>query len=453
MNKGLDVVVLAAGKGTRMRSRRPKVLHPLGGQPVLEHVLRAAEALSPQRIAVVVGHGGEDVQATFSGRALTFVDQGEPLGTGHALLAAREAVTAETLLVLPGDVPLLTSHALERLVTEHVRQQVDVSFLTFSPQEPGRYGRVVREEGRVTRIVEAADATVEERSINEVNSGIFCLRNTPALWEHLAGLSTSNAQGEYYLTDLVPAAQGRCHGVPWPYPDQLRGINDRRELALCEAMLQQRLLANLMEAGVTIINPGDTYVELDVTVGEDTILWPGTLLRGLTRIGRDCTVGPHSELVDTQLADGVWVRFSSLEGAWVGPEARIGPFAHLRPGARIGARARVGNFVEIKEASLGEAAKAGHLAYIGDADIGPGANIGAGTVTCNFDGRRKHRTTIGEGAFVGTHASLVAPVSIGAHAVVAAGSVITEDVPPYALALGRSRQVVKHDWVRGREEP
>jgi len=330
-------VVLAAGKGTRMRSRHPKVLHPLGGQPILEHVLRAAEALSPQHIAVVVGHGGEEVRAAFAGRPLTFVDQEEPLGTGHALLATREAVTAETLLILPGDVPLLTSHALERLVTEHTRQQAAVSFLTFTPQDPGRYGRVVREEGRVARIVEAADATPEERAINEVNSGIYCLRNTPELWTQLAALPAANAQGEYYLTDLVGAAQGRCHGVPWPYPDELRGINDRRELALCERLLQKRTLEGLMEAGVTILDPRNTYVELDVAVGEDTVLWPGTLLRGATRVGRDCTVGPHSEVVNSQLADSAWVRFSSLEGAWVGPEARIGPFAHLRPGARIGA--------------------------------------------------------------------------------------------------------------------
>ncbi len=452
MDDSLDVVVLAAGKGTRMRSRRPKVLHPLVGLPLLEHVLRTAFSLSPRQVIVVVGHGADEVRAVFSGRGVEFVDQGDPRGTGHAVLSAREAVGAPRFLVLPGDVPLVPPEALQALLRYHREQGAVVSLLTTHLPDPGPYGRVVRgEDGRPVRIVEAADAGPDELRIGEVNSGIWCLENVPDLWRALAGLSASNAQGELYLTDLVArfAPAGRAAALPWPFPDDLRGINDRADLAHVEGLLRHRILTAWMREGVTVVDPAAVYPSPDATVGEDTVLLPGTHLLGRTAVGKGCTVGPGAFLVDSEVEDGARVWYSVLEGAHVGPEAQVGPYAHLRPGARIGRRARVGNFVEVKQATLGEDVRAGHLAYIGDAEVGAGANIGAGAITCNFQPGRteKFRTEIGPGAFIGTNASLVAPIHIGEGAVVGAGSVVTQDVPPYALALERAPLVVKPGWA------
>ncbi|MEW6216388.1 MAG: bifunctional UDP-N-acetylglucosamine diphosphorylase/glucosamine-1-phosphate N-acetyltransferase GlmU [Candidatus Bipolaricaulota bacterium] len=457
MDDSLDAVILAAGKGTRMRSRRPKVLHSLIGLPLLEHVLRAARGISPARLAVVVSHGADEVRATFPGRDVVFVDQGEPRGTGHAVLAAREAVVSGTFLVLPGDVPLVPPDALRALVRFHREQQATISLLTMEPTDPGPYGRVVRgEDGRPLRIAEAGDATPAERALCEVNSGIWCLENTPRLWRALANLSTSNAKGEFYLTDLVAvfSVAGKAAALCWPCVDDLRGVNDRRDLAQVEVFLRQRILAAWMRDGVTVVDPAAVYPSLDAAVGEDTILHPGTHLVGRTVIGEGCTVGPNAYLADARIENGARVWYSVVEGAEIGPEATIGPYAHLRPGARIGARAKVGNFVEVKEATLGDGVKAGHLAYIGDAEIGAGANIGAGAITCNFQpGKKgKFRTEVGPGAFIGSNASLIAPIRIGEGAVVGAGSVITHDVPPFALALERSPEMLKPRWARAKDE-
>ncbi|MGD9841064.1 MAG: bifunctional UDP-N-acetylglucosamine diphosphorylase/glucosamine-1-phosphate N-acetyltransferase GlmU [Candidatus Bipolaricaulis sp.] len=457
MDDSLDAVILAAGKGTRMRSHRPKVLHSLAGLPLLEHVLRTASSLSPQRVVVVVGHGGDAVRAAFAERGVMFVDQGEPRGTGHAVLAAREAVVSGTFLVLPGDVPLVPPEALRALVRFHREQQATVSFLTMEPPDPGPYGRVVRgEDGRPLRIVEAGDATPEERAVRELNSGIWCLENAPAVWEALGGLSTANVKGELYLTDLVArfAEEGKAAALSWPCVDDLLGVNDRRDLAQVEVFLRQRILAAWMRDGVTVVDPAAVYPSLDAAVGEDTILHPGTHLVGRTVIGEGCTVGPNAYLADARIENGARVWYSVVEGAEIGPEATIGPYAHLRPGARIGARAKVGNFVEVKASTLGDGVKAGHLAYIGDAEVGAGANIGAGAITCNFQpGKKgKFRTEVGPRAFIGSNASLIAPIRIGEGAVVGAGSVITHDVPPFALALGRAREVVTPGWARPAEE-
>ncbi|HOD73137.1 MAG: bifunctional UDP-N-acetylglucosamine diphosphorylase/glucosamine-1-phosphate N-acetyltransferase GlmU [Candidatus Bipolaricaulis sp.] len=457
MDDSLDVVVLAAGKGMRMRSHRPKVLHSLAGLPLLEHVLRTAFSLSPQRVVVVVGHGGDAVRAAFAERGVMFVDQGEPRGTGHAVLAAREAVAAGTFLVLPGDVPLVPPEALRALVRFHRERNATVSFLTMEPAAPGPYGRVVRgEDGKPLRIVEAGDATPEERAVRELNSGIWCLENAPAVWEALGGLSTANVKGELYLTDLVArfAEEGTAAALPWPDADDLLGVNDRADLALLERLVRERILTAWMRDGVTVTDPSAVYPSLDAAVGEDTVLHPGTHLLGRTVIGPGCTVGPNAYLIDSRVGEEAQVWYSVVEGAEVGPEARIGPYAHLRPGSRIGRGAKVGNFVEVKAATLGDGVKAGHLAYIGDAEVGAGANIGAGAITCNFQpGRReKFRTEVGPRAFIGSNVSLVAPVRIGEGAVVGAGSVITHDVPPYALALGRAREAVTPGWARPAEE-
>ncbi|HEU68965.1 MAG TPA: UDP-N-acetylglucosamine diphosphorylase/glucosamine-1-phosphate N-acetyltransferase [Candidatus Acetothermia bacterium] len=453
MDDSLDIVILAAGKGTRMCSRRPKVLHPLCGLPLLEHVLRTSFSLSPRRVVVVVGHGRDVVRATFAERGVAFVDQGEPRGTGHAVLAARGAVSSGTFLVLPGDVPLVPPDALRALIQFHQERDAMVSFLTMEPADPRPYGRVVRgEDGKPLRIVEAGDSSPEELSIRELNSGIWCLNNSPEVWEALAGLTTANAKGEFYLTDLVAhfSADGKAAALLWPCADDLGGVNDRADLARFEQLLRQRILAAWMCGGVTVVDPAAVYPSLDATVGEDTVLHPGTHLLGRTAVGAGCMIGPGAYLIDARIGDGARVWYSAIEGAEVGPEASVGPYAHLRPGSRIGRGARVGNFVEIKASTLGEGVKAGHLAYIGDADVGAGANIGAGAITCNFQPgkKEKFRTEIGEGAFVGSNASLIAPIRIGEGAVVGAGSVITHDVSPYALALERAPEVVKPDWAQ-----
>ncbi|MBC7219956.1 bifunctional UDP-N-acetylglucosamine diphosphorylase/glucosamine-1-phosphate N-acetyltransferase GlmU [Candidatus Bipolaricaulota bacterium] len=456
MDDSLDVVILAAGKGTRMRSRRPKVLHPLCGLPLLEHVLRTAFSLSPRRVVVVVGHGADEVRAAAE-RRVAFVDQGEPRGTGHAVLAARGAVVSSTFLVLPGDVPLVPPDALRALVRFHRERNATVSLLTMEPSDPGPYGRVVRgEDGRPLRIVEAGDASPEELAIRELNSGIWCLANSSELWEALAGLTTANAKGEFYLTDLVArfSPERKAAALLWPCADDLGGVNDRADLARLEQLLRARILAAWMRDGVTVVDPATVYPSLDAAVGEDTVLHPGTHLLGQTAVGAGCTIGPGAYLLDTRIGDGARVWYAVVEQAEVGPEATIGPYTHLRPGSRIGRGAKVGNFVEIKASTLGEGVRAGHLAYIGDAQIGAGANIGAGVITCNFQpGRKgKFRTAIGEGAFIGSNVSLIAPIRIGEGAVVGAGSVITHDVPPFALALERAPEVVKLEWTQRAKE-
>lgn len=453
MDDSLDIVILAAGKGTRMRSRRPKVLHPLCGAPLLEHVLRTAFSLSPRRVVVVVGHGGDEVRSAFAERGVAFVDQGDPRGTGHAVLVARETVASGVFLVLPGDVPLVPADALRALVRFHHEREATVSLLTMEPPDPAPYGRVVRgDDGRPLRIVEAADASPEDLAIREVNSGVWCLENSSELWEALAGVTTANAKGEFYLTDLVAwfSPLGKTAALLWPEADALRGVNDRQDLAQVEQLLRQRILGAWMRDGVTVVDPSAVYPSLDATVGEDTVLHPGTHLLGATVVGRGCTVGPQGYVLDSRIEDGARVWYSVVEGAEVGPEATIGPYAHLRPGSRIGRGAKVGNFVEVKASTLGEGVKAGHLAYIGDAEVGAGANIGAGAITCNFrpGSKDKFRTEIGRGAFIGSNASLIAPIQIGEGAVIGAGSVVTRDVPPYALALERAPEVVKADWAR-----
>ncbi len=437
-----------------MRSAQPKVLHPLCGLPLLAHVLRAAQALDPEQILVVVAHGKDQVMAAFSSWPIRFVDQGEPLGTGHAVRQVRELLRAPRFLVLPGDAPLVPPEALRALLHQHRQAGVLASFLSMELPEPGAYGRVVRDEsGRPRRIAEARDASPDELALREVNSGIWCLENAPALWEALEKLSPDNAKGEYYLTDLVALLYPQVAVVSWPQPEDLLGVNDRVDLARLEGILRARILTSWMREGVTVLDPSSVYPGPDVRVAPDTLILPGTFLYGETEIGPGCVIGPQAYLVDAKVAAGVRIWFSVVEGAQIEEGAQIGPYAHLRAGARIGAQARIGNFVEVKASQIGAGAKALHLAYIGDAEVGARANIGAGAITCNFQPGKseKFRTEIGAGAFIGSNACLIAPIRIGEGAVVGAGSVITEDVPPYALALARSAQVIKPDWARPQE--
>jgi len=452
-------VILAAGEGKRMRSARPKVLHPLGGRPLIRYPVDLVRQAGVAGTVVVVAPAAEAVRAALAGAGVDFAVQPEPRGTGHALLVARPHVpaTATELLLLYGDVPLLAPATLEALRARHRTRRAAATVLTFTPPDPTGYGRILRDQaGRPRAIVEERDARPAERRTRECNSGIYCFEPA-ALWTALGRLAERpprNAQGEVYLTDvigLLVRAGRRIEAVRVADPQEVAGINDRRQLAAIEAVIRERALDALMAAGVTVLDPRATYVDIDVTVGRDTVLAPGVRLAGRTAIGEGCVIGAGSQVTDSTLGDRVVVRpYCVLDGVRVEHEATLGPFARLRRGTVIEERADLGNFIEVKQATIGRGAKAHHVGYIGDATVGEGANIGAGVITCNYDGVRKHRTRIGARAFVGTNSSLVAPLAIGADAYVGAGSVITKDVPPGALAVERAPQIVKEGW-RGRQ--
>jgi len=454
---GLHIVLLAAGKGTRMKSAIPKVLHAACGLPLIEHVLRAAAPLSPETVVVVVGHEAELVTARLASRSsTTFAVQEPQLGTGHALLQAEPALSGKcgTVVVLSGDVPLLRPETLDRLVQTHLAQRAAATVLTATVTDPTGYGRIVRTDGRIAAIVEDRDASPDVRAITEVNSAIYAFDLAP-LFESLRGIGSANAQGEYYLPDLVRMYRER--GLPVETvllddPTEVMGVNTRRELAYVAARLRDRKNDELMAAGVTIIDPDTTWIEPDVTVGPDTILHPGVYLQGRTTVGGACELHSNVRVVDSVIDDDVFVNsFCLIEASRVRAGATLGPFAHLRPQSDVGEQAHVGNFVELKKTVLGRGAKANHLAYLGDAVIGEKVNIGAGTITCNYDGVNKHQTVIGDGAFIGSDSQLIAPVTVGAGAYVAAGSSITQDVPAGALGIARGTQVNKDGWVAKRK--
>jgi bifunctional UDP-N-acetylglucosamine pyrophosphorylase/glucosamine-1-phosphate N-acetyltransferase len=446
-------VILAAGKGTRLRSRHPKVLHPLGGAPLGAYPVRRALELGAREVVVVIGHEADRVRAELNARfpdQLTFVEQTEQLGTGHAARVGLAGASAacRRVLILSGDVPLLSAATLRRLLDGDER----VRFLTTRLADPTGYGRVVRDAaGRVQRIVEQKDASAEELNVQEVNAGTY-FADADFLRARLGELSADNAQGELYLTDVVEAAarEGSAEAVLVDDAVELRGVNTRRELAELQRIQWSRKAEALMAAGVTLLDPDATRIDPDVEVGADTVLHPNVVLRGSSQIGDDCEIGVGCVLDDARIADGVVLHpYTVVESARVDAEATIGPFARLRPGSHLGAGAKVGNFVETKNSRFAPGAKANHLAYVGDADVGANANVGAGTITCNYDGVGKHRTSIGDGVFVGSNSTLVAPVTIGSGAYVAAGSTLTDDVPEGAVAFGRARQINKE----GRAEP
>jgi bifunctional UDP-N-acetylglucosamine pyrophosphorylase/glucosamine-1-phosphate N-acetyltransferase len=453
----VHAVVLAAGKGTRLRSDRAKVLHDVAGQPLLAYVLDAVERSGVVATSVVVGHQAELVQQRFAGRGRGFVLQEPPRGTGHALLAARDRLAdADLALVLNGDLPFLQPQTLVALLEARRAQDLDALLLTAVLQDGGAYGRVVRaRDGSVLRIVEARDASPQERALGEVNVGVYLFRVAPLL-AALARLRPDNTQGEYYLTDVVGLmrdAGARVGAHPLADPSEGAGVNTQAEVAAAAARLYAARTARLMDAGVTVEDPASLRVGPAVEVAADAVLRPFTLLEGATQVAAGAVVGPFVRLVDTQVGpDAQVLDHCLLRGCVVEQGASVGPFTHVRPESRIGARARVGNFVELKKTALGEGSKAPHLSYLGDATVGPGVNVGAGTITCNYDGHAKYPTHIEAGAFVGSHATLVAPLTVGAGAYIAAGSVVTEDVPADALALGRARQAVKPDWARRRRE-
>jgi bifunctional UDP-N-acetylglucosamine pyrophosphorylase/glucosamine-1-phosphate N-acetyltransferase len=457
MARPAQAVILAAGRGTRMKSARAKVLHQALGVPMLEHVLRAARAAGLDPVTLVVGHQAEAVEAAFAGRGLGFVRQEPQRGTGHALQVAREAFAAHgggTLLVINGDVPLLRPQTLAGLLETHTAGGAAATILTVDLDDPGAYGRVLREpDGQVRAIVEARDATEAERLVREINVGIYAFE-VALLLPVLDALRPQNAQGEYYLTDLVGLLRAQGHAVravKTADPMEALGVNTMGELAEASRVLRERRVADLMSAGAIVEDPATTHVGPDVTVEADAVIRPFTILEGRTHVAAGAVVGPFARLQDMRIGAGAQVLdHCVLRESEVGAGATIGPFAHIRPDSHVAERAKVGNFVELKKTRLGEGAKAPHLSYLGDATIGAAANIGAGTITCNYDGHTKSPTEIGRGAFVGSDVTLVAPVTIGEGAYVGAGSVITDDVPAGALALGRGRQVVKLGWAEER---
>ncbi len=452
-------IVLAAGKGTRMKSGLVKVMHHLGERPMVSWPVAAARSAGATRIALVVGHQGEKVRELFSADSdVSFAEQVEQLGTGHAVACAGGALQgfSGTVLILCGDVPLIREETLATMLAAHRERGATVSVLTTHLENPFGYGRVVkREGGRIIRIVEEKDASEEERGICEINSGIYCVE-AEFLFRAVGSLTNDNAQGEYYLTDIIARAAGEsllCFAHPCPDPTEVMGVNDRVQLSVAAAELRRRINNGLMLSGVTMVDPAATYVEAGVEVGADTVIYPNVHLSGRTVIGCGCTIEPGVIIRDCSIGDNVTIKSGSvLAESSVGADAAIGPMAHLRPGSDLGPHVKIGNFVETKKVVMGEGSKASHLTYLGDAEIGSGVNIGCGTITCNYDGVRKHRTVIGDNVFVGSDVQLVAPVVVGSGSLIAAGTTVTIDVPPDSLAIARTPQVNKEGWVKKQRE-
>ncbi|PMQ12267.1 Bifunctional protein GlmU [Pseudomonas sp. AD21] len=446
----LEIVILAAGQGTRMRSALPKVLHPVAGNSMLGHVIHSARQLDPQRIHVVIGHGADVVRERLAADDLNFVLQDKQLGTGHATAQAVPFITADTVLILYGDVPLIEVETLQRLLKHVVPGQMGL--LTVELQDPTGYGRIVRDaDGKVAAIVEHKDASEAQRAITEGNTGILAVpANHLADW--MSRLSNNNAQGEYYLTDVIEMAvnDGLVVATEQPHdPMEVQGANDRKQLSELERHYQLRAGRRLMAQGVTLRDPARFDVRGEVTVGRDVLIDVNVILEGNVVIEDDVVIGPNCVIKDSTLRKGVVIKANShIEGAILGEGSDAGPFARLRPGTVLEARAHVGNFVELKNARMGEGAKAGHLTYLGDAEIGARTNIGAGTITCNYDGANKWKTVLGEDVFIGSNNSLVAPVDISSGATTAAGSTITQNVDNAQLAVGRARQKNIDGWKR-----
>ena len=441
-----------------MRSRQPKVLHPLCGRPLIAYPLRTARSLA-DRIVLVVGPNGDGVVAA-AGPDVRSVVQAERLGSGHAVLQAKGECGEGTILVLPGDMPLLSVETIERLVEHHRKSRAAATVLTAIVPEPQGYGRVLRQGGRVKRIVEDRDATDAEKKISEINTAVYCFA-AARLWSALGKVRPDNDQGEYYLTDVIgilSRAGARVDALATLDSSEAIGVNDRKQLAAVTAMQRRRILDRLMEAGVTILDPASTSIEDTVTIGPDTTIHPQVVIEGQSAIGSECVIGVGSHVSACRIGDRVTLLpYCVLRESVIEDAATLGPFCHLRPLSHVGPKAKVGNFVELKKSKIGRGSKVPHLSYVGDATVGEGVNVGAGTITCNYDGVHKHETKIEDHAFIGTNTSLVAPITVGEGAYIGAGSTITKDVPPGALAVGRAPQIVKDGWAarkaKKREEP
>mgnify|MGYP001369276937 FL=1 len=451
MSQDLAAVILAAGKGTRMKSNRAKVLHEIAGRAMLHYPLQAARQAGFERLHVVVGHQADQVRETLAESGVCFVDQTEQLGTGHALLCASESLAdfSGTLLLLCGDVPLLREETLRELLETHRQERAAVTVLTAELENPAGYGRIIRDGEAILRIVEEKDATPEEKLVGEINTGTY-LFDAQYVFSALQGLGRDNAQGEYYLTDVVEAAFSAglpTRAVTLDEPNEAMGINDLAQLAEATALMRQRINRALMLAGVTLFDPATTFVDAGVEIASGSLLHPNVMLRGRTSIGAGCVVEMGVMVDDSQIADGVHLKAGSvIEGSLVGSDCKIGPMAHLRPGTELAGDNKLGNFVETKKAVFGVGSQASHLTYIGDAEVGRGVNFGCGTITCNYDGVNKYQTTIEDDVFIGSDTQFIAPVRIGRNSLIAAGSTITKDVPADSLALSRTEQKVIEGW-------
>lgn len=467
MENNLSVLVLSAGLGTRMKSSLPKVLHPVCEVPMIERVLRSVIALKPKEIAIVIGRNGDQIASKIRGKGfdwggfqkekIQFVRQAIPKGSGHAVQCSSAWIkkisngSDPALLVLCADVPLISCRLLQSLVLFHYKNKNGATVCAANFENPFGYGRIIKNaNGWIRNIVEEKDAAEPEKKISEINCGVYCFEPRQLL-EVLPLLKNANAKREYYLTDVIELLSQR--GVPataFQIGEKMKtetlGINSRADLAAAEGINQKKILELHMQNGVSILNPQFTYIGEKVKIGRDTLLLPGTMLLGKTKIGRNCKIGPHAYIEETEIGNGVAIRASFIYGSKIGDSAQIGPFSHLRPGTRVADGARVGNFSEIKNSKIGRGTKVSHLTYIGDATLGEEINIGAGAITCNFDGKKKYRTAIGSKSFIGSNVNLIAPVKIGSRAVVGAGSTIQKDVPANALAIERALPIIKRNW-------
>ncbi|SLL37202.1 bifunctional N-acetylglucosamine-1-phosphate uridyltransferase/glucosamine-1-phosphate acetyltransferase [Mycobacteroides abscessus subsp. abscessus] len=445
-------VILAAGQGTRMKSKLYKVLHPVCGKPMVQHVVDQVEKLQVDSIVTVIGHGSEKVKAQL-GNSVNYVYQQEQLGTAHAVIQAKDILGDKegVTLVICGDTPLMTSETIEALFLQHEKMGAKATILTARASKPDGYGRIVRNEmGVVEKIVEHKDATEAERKITEINTGTYLFDNA-LLFQALNNVSNENVQGEYYLPDVIEILkqQGEIVSAFQTIDfDETIGVNDRIALSEAEAIMRKRINEQHMRNGVTIMDPLNTYIEADVMIKEDTVIYPGTMLKGATVIGSDCVIGPNTEINNCVVGNNTAIKQSVAHDSSIGSDVNIGPFAHIRPASTIDDEVKIGNFVEIKKATFGKGSKASHLSYIGDANVGSDVNIGCGAITVNYDGKNKFLTTIEDGAFIGCNSNLIAPVTISKGAYVAAGSTITDDVPSEALSIARARQVNKENYKR-----
>ncbi|MBU5257291.1 bifunctional UDP-N-acetylglucosamine diphosphorylase/glucosamine-1-phosphate N-acetyltransferase GlmU [Tissierella praeacuta] len=448
-------VILAAGEGTRMKSKIPKVLHEVCGKPILEYVINASKGASVEKNVVIVGHGGDIVREYFKEEPIIFKTQpiGDdvPYGTGFAVMQAMEDIDdSSTVVILYGDTPLITESTIDELINYHSKNQFKATVLTAILDDPTGYGRIIREDtGDILKIVEQKDASEEEKKIKEINSGIYCF-DGKLLKYALGKIDNNNAQNEYYVTDVIGILKEEGHKVGAYIIEnstEIHGVNSRVQLAFSEEVMRKRISEYHMVNGVTIINPDNTYIEDGVKIGRDTIIYPGVSLEGNTEIGEDCIIGSNSRIVESMIHNNVSIESSTIENSIVGENTHIGPYAHLRPNSNIGKNAKIGNFVEVKNSTLKDNTKASHLAYIGDADIGHDVNIGCGVVFVNYNGKEKFRTTVGDNAFVGSNSNLVAPVNVESWGYVAAGSTITKEVPEGTLSIARAEQKNIEGWV------
>lgn len=445
-------VVLAAGQGTRMKSKLYKVLHPVCGKPMVEHVVDEALKLSLSKLVTIVGHGAEEVKKQLGDKS-EYALQAKQLGTAHAVKQAQPFLADEkgVTIVICGDTPLLTAETMEQMLKEHTQREAKATILTAVAEDPTGYGRIIRSEnGAVQKIVEHKDASEEERLVTEINTGTYCFDNE-ALFRAIDQVSNDNAQGEYYLPDVIEILKNEGETVAAYQTGNFQetlGVNDRVALSQAEQFMKERINKRHMQNGVTLIDPLNTYISPDAVIGSDTVIYPGTVLKGEVQIGEDTIIGPHTEIMNSSIGSRTVIKQSVVNHSKVGNDVNIGPFAHIRPDSVIGNEVKIGNFVEIKKTQFGDRSKASHLSYVGDAEVGTDVNLGCGSITVNYDGKNKYLTKIEDGAFIGCNSNLVAPVTVGEGAYVAAGSTVTEDVPGKALAIARARQVNKDDYVK-----